>query len=520
LKIRSLEADMARSTQRSTLLENRLLRSSALIGALALSGCALGSLPGNYSPIEQQTVADLAGSNYVPRSAEEREAIATQNLFAQTAFWSKEYDLNPADLEAAINLSANLRKMGNPGKSIEIAQHTRALYPRDVDLMTEMAASYVANNDSEKALKIIDAALYQRPQSARLWSLKGAAYDQNEQFAEARKNYGKALQIAPNDPGVLANVGLSYALEGDPRTAEIWLRRAAEMPDASPSVRQNLALVLGLQGKLDEAETWANRDLDSEGAKSNRAYINSLRGRSVTASTPQATIPKTSGPSTQITPSGTVINRQPPPQRKQIIPTQYQQTQPAPKQKVSENQPRAKLVVAGDPSKMVNGPQSVSDAAYYALQQRNAALREDHGAVLPKVTQRPYMPVPPPSTGQVAIAPAPVTTPAPTGSVLEKISRQNMPKSLLAQQRRREHAQRMYQEQQRQQQYYQNQQQQAYGQNQGQVPGQQVPQQVPANGQQQYVPQGYYNQQGYPQTNAQPQNTNPDQREPARDRRR
>jgi len=263
-------------------ISHRNLFFSVAIGpvSLFLSGCSLASLPKNYSPLEKQTVEELSGVNYVPRSDEEREAIATQDMFAQTAFWSREYDLNPADLEAAINLAANLRKMGNPGKSIEVAQHTRALYPRDVDLMTEMGASLIANNDTNEALKIINKALYQRPRSARLWSLKGAAMDQLERFGEARQNYTKALGFAPNDPSILANVGLSYALEGDPKTAEIWLRRAASLPGASPNVRQNLALVLGLQGQLDEAEKWAKQDLDQEGAQQNLAYIKSLRGSS------------------------------------------------------------------------------------------------------------------------------------------------------------------------------------------------------------------------------------------------
>ena len=75
------------------------------VSALTLSGCGLASLPAGYTAIEQQTVNELDGARYVPRAAEEREAILTQDLFAQAAFWSREYDLNPADLEAAISLS-------------------------------------------------------------------------------------------------------------------------------------------------------------------------------------------------------------------------------------------------------------------------------------------------------------------------------------------------------------------------------------------------------------------------------
>jgi Flp pilus assembly protein TadD len=388
--------------------------------------------------LEKQTVAELAGSNYTPRSDEEREAIATQDMFAQTAFWSREYDLNPADLEAAINLSANLRKMGNPGKSIEVAQHTRALYPRDVDLMTEMSASLIANNQTNKSLKMIDTALFQRPRSARLWSLKGAAMDQLERFGEARQHYTKALAFAPNDPNILANVGLSYALEGDPETAEIWLQRAATLPGASPNVRQNLALVLGLQGKLEEAEKWAKQDLDQNGAQQNLDYIRSLRG--------------TSNPSTAS--SQPIANLAPAPTKKSNTPQKIQYSAqldsqslagpqtaskaPAPGPTPATAQPAkfgAKLTVAGDPSKMKDGPQTVSEAALDALRRRNTALRNMPSTPKPDTTAAPQ------SSGQNA------------NTVLNKISQNNVPKVTIAQHQQAQLAQRAaYAAQQRQQQ--------------------------------------------------------------------
>jgi len=316
---------------------------------LSLSGCALASMQTGYTKAEQQTVQDLAPSKYTPRSVEERQAILTQDLFAQAAFWSREYDLNPADLEAAVNLSSTLRRLGNPGKSIEVAQHTRALYPNDVDLMTEMGASYIANNQPRKALKIVDTALRLRPQTARLWSLKGAALDQVEQFKSARQHYTKALQLAPNDPGIMANVGLSYALEGDPRTAEIWLRRAVNMPGASASARQNLALVLGLQNKFNEAEKWAKQDLDNEAATNNLAYLRSLRGASLPVPAniiPAKTAPKAVGPAAKT--------------------RTYGQINPNPNFGTT-------LTMAGDPSQNATGPKTASDIVRAKLLQKASA---------------------------------------------------------------------------------------------------------------------------------------------------
>lgn len=229
---------------------------SALITGTALLTTACSVAP-PMNEQETQIKTDLAVDNFLPATRQMRDAIETQELFAQAAFWSNEYNLNPSDLESALKLSAAVRKLGNPGRAVEITQTTRALYPRDPYLLAEYGAALIATERSLDAVPILDQGLAVAPNYGRLWSLKGAALDQQERYAEARKHYDRALRITPNDPNVMANLGLSYALAGDPGSAEGWLRRAASMPNASDSVRQNLMLVLQLQGKTTEAEKLA-----------------------------------------------------------------------------------------------------------------------------------------------------------------------------------------------------------------------------------------------------------------------
>ncbi|MGB0905876.1 MAG: tetratricopeptide repeat protein [Maricaulaceae bacterium] len=223
--------------------------------ALALSTAMLGgcSIAKGYTKQEQSLVNQMDIGQYQPASREMRDNIATQNTLAQATFWSREYQLNPGDLESAIKLAASVRKMGNPGRAIEIAQTSRALYPRDPYLTAEYAAALVASERGDEAIKPLSDGLKITPQYARLWSLMGAALDQGENYVEARKYYERALNITPNDPNVLANMGLSYALSGDPQTAEKWLRQAVSIPGAGIGVKQNLALILDLQGKTPPA---------------------------------------------------------------------------------------------------------------------------------------------------------------------------------------------------------------------------------------------------------------------------
>jgi len=258
--------------------------------ALLVSACAVA--PG-MSEQELQIKSDLAVDNNLPSSRQMRDAIETQPIFAQAAFWSNEYNLNPGDLESAIKLAAAVRKLGNPNRAIEITQTTRALYPRDPYLIAEYAAALIAAERSVDAMQPLDQALAMTPAYGRLWSLKGAALDQQERYGEARQYYQRALQITPNDPNVLANIGFSYALSGDAATAEQWLRRAMALPGASPSVRQNLALVLQLQGKNEEAEkmvalTRGPQNLQIQAQPALRPVMNQTQMAQPTTGQPQA----------------------------------------------------------------------------------------------------------------------------------------------------------------------------------------------------------------------------------------
>ena len=221
----------------------------SLLGGSFLGACSVT----DFTPAEKEMLETMGGSAYQPATRELRDGIETQDLLAQASFWSREYNLNPTDLESAIKLAAVVRKMGNPGRAAEIAQTTRALHPNDPYLAAEYAAALVAGERGKEALPVIESTLRQAPNYARLWSLRGAALDQAERYAEARQSYGKALSITPYDPNVLANMGLSFALEGNPREGLDWLERASALPGASASVSQNLELVRELAGKAAPA---------------------------------------------------------------------------------------------------------------------------------------------------------------------------------------------------------------------------------------------------------------------------
>lgn len=217
-----------------------------LAASFLLTGCMVAQ---GYSEQEQSIVDSLDTGLYQPASRQSRDNISTQSILAQATFWSREAQLNPADLEAAVRLTSAVRKMGNASQAVDIAQMARSMHPTDPYLLAEYAASLIADERGSEAKKPLQQGLRTTPAYGRLWSLMGAALDQEEKYVEARRHYERALKITPNDPNVLANMGLSFALEGNAAVAEQWLRRAAAQPNASAGVEQNLALVLQLQGK-------------------------------------------------------------------------------------------------------------------------------------------------------------------------------------------------------------------------------------------------------------------------------
>lgn len=224
-----------------------------LLTGFSVTMAACSTAPG-ITPQESGIRDQMAVDRFMPATREMRDNIETQELFAQAAFWSHEYELNPSDLEATLKLAAAVRKLGNPAQAVQITQTSRAIHPRDPYLLAEHAAGLIATDRALDAMPIIDQGLAVAPAYGRLWSLKGAALDQMEDYQAARQAYSRALQITPNDPNVLTNIGLSHALSGDLATAEAWLRRAAASPGAGAGVRQNLAMIMQLQGRTEEAE--------------------------------------------------------------------------------------------------------------------------------------------------------------------------------------------------------------------------------------------------------------------------
>ncbi|EJJ24573.1 tetratricopeptide repeat protein [Rhizobium sp. CF142] len=248
----------------STPFKKRVFQGTvALLAMLALGGCSTtskdrmttGSIPKLDRPVEQMDANEL-------RAAIDRVGQA--------------YEKNPRDPVNGVNYANLLRMNGRDAQALAVMQQVAIANPADRNVLAAYGKAQAAAGQLQQALDTIGRAQTPDRPDWRLISAEGAILDQMGKPSDARQRYRDALDIQPNEPSILSNLGMSYLLTGDLRTAETYLRSAAGQPSADSRVRQNLALVVGLQGRFPEAEQIARRELSSQQADANVAYLRGM----------------------------------------------------------------------------------------------------------------------------------------------------------------------------------------------------------------------------------------------------
>jgi Flp pilus assembly protein TadD len=198
---------------------------------------------------------------------------------ARAAFWAREVEIDPADVEAGVGLSQALRMLGNYDDAYAAIQKLLLAKPDSYDALMEMARIHVARGSGFYAIEPARRAEALQPRDWRVQTLLAIAYEQAQRDDEARAAHEKAMALAPGNPTVMSNYAMFLASHGEGPRAEAMLRAAAARPDATIQVRQNLALLLGLQGRLTEAEKLARQDLPPALVANNMAYLRAANGQ-------------------------------------------------------------------------------------------------------------------------------------------------------------------------------------------------------------------------------------------------
>ena len=208
-----------------------------------------------------------------PAPAETRAAYERMDPLSRSVFWQQEFDKNPADAQAALQLPRALRELGRHEEAAQAAERGLVARPDDVELLLEAGRAHIARGQGFYGVAHLEKARDMNPRDWRAWSLLGVAYDQVRRGEDAQAAWAQGLALSPDNPAILSNMAMTALTAGDLDQAEALLRRAAAHPEAGLKVRQNLALVLGLKGQTSEAERLLRRDLPPEMADANLAWI-------------------------------------------------------------------------------------------------------------------------------------------------------------------------------------------------------------------------------------------------------
>jgi len=220
-----------------------------------------------------QVATEPAPPKVVKATKQERAAAMRLEPLARAAFFNREFEIDPTDVEAGLVLSDTLRALGRNGEAADAAHRVLLFAPNHYEALMAAARAHIADNNAFYAIDPLQSAIAQKPGDWRAYSLMGVALDETRRGSEAQAMWDKALSLSPDNPAVLTNKALYLASSGDLAGAETILRRAVTQPGAGIQVRQNLALILGLQGKMPEAEKLLRQDLPPDQADQNLAWL-------------------------------------------------------------------------------------------------------------------------------------------------------------------------------------------------------------------------------------------------------
>lgn len=200
----------------------------------------------------------------------------------RAAFWARELDANPRDIEAGVGMSQALRQLGRNDEAADAIARVLVIAPDNVDALMESARAQIGRGQGFYAIEPAKKAQALSPRDWRPVSLLAVAMEQTGRDQEALAYHLQAMALAPNDPGAITNVALYYAGHGDLPRAEQMLRVAVGSGRADARVRQNLALVIGLQGRVAEAEQLVRQDLPPDQVANNVAWLRAATERQPT----------------------------------------------------------------------------------------------------------------------------------------------------------------------------------------------------------------------------------------------
>ncbi len=162
--------------------------------------------------------------------------------------------INPAHVDARINLGAVLIVLGRPAEAEASCREVLRLRPNDPEAHINLGAVLNALGRPAEAEASYRGALRLRPNYPEAHINLGNALRALGRPAEAGASYREALRLRPNSPEVHINLGAVLIALRRPAEAEASYREALRLRPNNPEAHNNLGNALRALGRPAEAE--------------------------------------------------------------------------------------------------------------------------------------------------------------------------------------------------------------------------------------------------------------------------
>jgi tetratricopeptide (TPR) repeat protein len=164
--------------------------------------------------------------------------------------------INPAYLEARLNLALALRALGRPADAE--AEYRRALELRPEGNQIYLAhaglgAALAAQHRTAEALPELTLAARLKPDSAEAHFNLGTALAALGRNQDAASEFALAVRLEPSDAEAHYRLAVTLNAAGRPHEAAAEYAAVAQLQPGDPVAQYNLAVALARAGSLDEA---------------------------------------------------------------------------------------------------------------------------------------------------------------------------------------------------------------------------------------------------------------------------
>ncbi len=249
-----------------------------IAGGAGLASCgSVATRTSDAAAARAKMTQQTAREQFGPALRLARAARANGDLASAINLYSSVVAIKPADPQVMLEFGDTLVDAGSLDDAIEVYRKVEPRSPSWLGAQLGLQQAYLKLGEPEKSLLLADQAMALAPQDHRVLVCRGVTLDMLGRHVQAQESYRAVLMSAPHDVAARNDLALSLALTGQFGEAEDIMASMAHSSTATPRIRQNLALIYGLAGDAAHAGALSRMDLDTTATEGNLSFFELAR---------------------------------------------------------------------------------------------------------------------------------------------------------------------------------------------------------------------------------------------------